>query len=101
MHGDEEESSLSMAFISASTQSISTMSPNSSLVDLPTSIYTIEDTSVKSSIASFVTTRDCPTLSDVSFTNDGIYRDRESTWSPSYSPTAIVQRHARSQSLGI
>ena len=78
------------------------MSTNSSLLDIPSSIYMLEDGSVKSSAVSFVTTGGSETRPKSPIAYDDIYREHSlPTRKISYSPTMLLQLRARSKSLGM
>jgi PH domain len=75
-------------------------SPNSSLLDLPSSIYMFEDGSVKSSAASFVTTGRSETRPDSPIAYDELFPNHNLSFGRPLSPTTFLQLRARSRSLG-
>jgi hypothetical protein len=77
------------------------MSPNSSLLDIPSSIYLPEDGSVKSSAASFMTTGRSESRPDSPITYEDLYREQSFFTKQSQSPTLLLQMRARSRSLGM
>lgn len=77
------------------------MSTSSSLLDIPSSIYLLEDGSVKSSAASFVTTGRPETRLDSPIAYDDIYRVQNLFVRQSQSPTMLLQSRVRSRSLGM
>ena len=78
--------------------STSSMSPNPSLVDIPSSIY--EDGSVKSSGASFMTTSRSESRPDTPIAYEDLFREQSFFGKQSQSPT-LLQLRGRSQSLGM
>jgi len=79
--------------------SLSSMSTNSSLLDIPSTIYMLEEGSVKSSVASFTTTGRSETRSDAPIAYEDLYRDTPNINRIFSSPTMILR--ARSKSLGM
>lgn len=79
--------------------SSSTMSTNSSLLDIPLSIYTLEDGSAKSSTTSFVTTGRREAPSDRPIPYDDINRGDIPLSQHSKSPTMLLRMRARSKSV--
>src|SRR5271154_6604558 len=79
----------------------STRSTNSSLLDIPSSIYMLEEPSVKLSTASFMTTDRPETPSDSPIAYDEIFREQSVLGRQSQSPTMLLQIRARSRSLGM
>jgi hypothetical protein len=80
-------------------RSLSTVSRNSSVLDLPSTMYMIEDASVKSSTASFATTGRSETPTEPPTPYDDIFRDQ--AHKVNQSPTTLWQMRARSRSLGM
>src|SRR5579859_5582220 len=83
------------------TNSYSTISTNSSLLDIPASIYAVEDGSVKSSAASFMTTTRSESRPDTPLAYDDLYPDSSPSVRQSPSPTMLLQMRARSKSVGM
>src|SRR5579859_2032024 len=83
------------------TTSYSTMSTNSSLLDIPSSIYMMEDPAVKASTTSFMTTGRAETRPDSAIAYDDIYREPMLPVRQETSPTMLLQIRARSKSLGM
>ena len=77
------------------------MSPNPSLIDIPSSIYLLEDGSVKSSAASFMTTGRSDSRPDSPIAYEDLYREQSFFAKQSQSPTLLLQLRARSRSLGM
>jgi hypothetical protein len=84
------------------THSSSTMSTNSSLLDIPSSIYILEDGPAKSSAVSFDTTGESETRPNSPIPYDDIVQEHNViTRQISQSPTMLLQLRARSKSFGM
>src|SRR5579871_4417126 len=82
-------------------RSYSTISINSSFLDIPSTMYMLEDASIKSSTASFQTTGRSETPLDPPTPYDEILRDQIFLARANQSPAALLQLRARSKSLGM
>lgn len=79
--------------------SITTFSANSSYLDIPSTIYMIEDASVKSSTASFTTTGAAEPSVEPPVAYDEPYQNIPSR--ATHSPAALLHLRARPKSLGM
>ena len=81
------------------SNSMSSISTNSSLLDIPSTVYMLEDPSIKSSVASFTTTGRSETRSDTPISYEDLYRNTPNVNRLLSSPALMLR--ARSKSLGM